>query len=491
MRLLRIKSVLFAALCVLNFSCGENKKETAKSDSSNLVRFHWSTQLQASAQIKIVNQFGEPLPQAQILIGSEVDSPFSGNLVSTNASGIAQIPTDWTTTSHLTVEAAGYVRLTLLNQVPGDMTIRLSQSHLVQKPEVRGQVTQLPVVNGDKFIDFGLVVPALTRGDLLNFDIDQVLSPYSDVLTVAGQDSDIPTNVSLPTQKESFIFPFTISKPVYRMQVSTLGPKRFFAVRGRFVFKDVVNEIRAGKPFYDLINYFSIQGGSLRDTTLTSAVTNLDIPSTELEFKSTFQLTTASAKADEVMIVLATSQLADTMIPTDIKKTSGSQSITLSSMSGKPAFVVTVIKRQAEFMTNGPGADRMSASLLPVTVGTKGKLLPLVNDPAITTKNGYTISLPSAPTTSGIYALATSAIISQLTEVQNGTDKVTIASPRWEVLGAGWTSRMQLPKWSLSQSSGKMRVGINFLGSTKKVTPILDDSLIDAATHVSHASTDF
>lgn len=484
-------AVFFTVLSTLIFSCNENKKNSVNTEPSNLVRVHWSIAAGPLSQIRIVNQFGNAIPQAQILIGDEIDSPFTGNLVTTDASGNAIISEEWTVASPVTVEAAGYVRLTLLNQVPGDMTIRLSPVHLALKPEIRGQVTQLPVINGDKLIDFGLVVPALTRGELLNFDIDQVLSPYSDILTVASQDLAVPTNISLPTQKESYIFGFTISKPDYRMQAANLGPKRFFAARGNFVFKDVVGEIKNGKPFYELINYFSIQGGSLRDVTLTSAVTNLDIPADELEFKNSFTVTTPGANPDEIMIVMAASQLADTMIPTDIKKTTGSQSITLASLRGKPAFVVSVIKRQTEFMSKAQGADRMSASLLPALNASPDKLLPLINNPTITNKNGYVITLPTAPTTTGVYPLAVSAIISQLTEVQNGADKATVALPRWEVLGVGWDKQIQLPKWSLTESSGKMRVGVNFLGSNKRITPVLDDRLIEAATHVSHASADF
>ncbi|MBC7420051.1 MAG: hypothetical protein H7328_04920 [Bdellovibrio sp.] len=493
MNLIPMKSVLLVGACFLFLSCSKDKKETSKSviSNSNVVRFLWTAQSQETPQINVINQFGEPVVAAQILIGSEADVPFSGNLIQTDQSGIAAIPAEWTAPDHVTVDATGYVRITLLNQQPGDLIIRLSPKHLATKPEIRGEVTQLPVVNSDKLIDFGLVMPALNRSDLLNFDINQVLSPYSDVLTVAGQESRVPTNISLPTQKESYIFSVTISKPVYSMQVATFGPKRFFAARGQFVFKDVIGEIRAGKPFYELINYFSILGGSIRDTTIVNPVTNLNIPANELDFKNSFTVTTPNIQSDELLLVLAASQVAGSLIPTDIKKTTGGQTLVLSSLGGKPAFILNVVKRESEFMATSSGADRMSVSILPYTVGIKQEMLPLVKNPSISTSGGYRITLPSPPTTAGIFPIATSISISDLTEATSGASKFFVARPRWEVLGLGWNSQVQLPKWPLRGTASKMRVGINFIGSNKNSNPSLDDSLIEAATHVSHASTDF
>ena len=55
----------------------------------------------------------------------------------------------------------------------------------------------------------------------------------------------------------------------------------------------------------------------------------------------------------------------------------------------------------------------------------------------------------------------------------------------------GWPEQMELPQWPLDSGATKKRVEINFLGSATAQPVQLDDSLIKAATHVSHASTDF
>lgn len=473
-------------------SCSKEKTETPKAENSSFARFIWQdVDADAAPQIKVVNQFGEPIAKAQVLIGQTDGNPFRGNFLETNASGVVQIPKEWNAPAHVTVDAAGYIRQTLLNQKPGNMTLRLNTAFLPQRAELRGQVTQLPIVNGDKLIDFGLVMPALTRADILNFDLDQVISPFTDTLTVVGQQAPLPSNVSLPSQKESYIFNLTIAKPTYRLMIPTLGPKRFFAARGRFPFKTVVDKLRGGQPFYEILSDLTLLGGGLRETQIINAQTNLDIPGTELEFKNTVQVQAATAQADEVLLMLVASDMAGTLIPTDVKKATSNQTMTLTSMANKPAYVVSVIKKQSEFMNHTSGSDRMTASLVPYKAGEKQKLLPLVGNPSIVAANSYTISLPTAPQTTGIYGIAVSATISDLIDTQNGDEKISSANRRWEILGLGWGTQIQLPTWPLANMTTKKKVEINFIGSTSNKPVSLDDSIIEAATHVSHSSVEF
>ena len=488
MRFKLMSASVVLASTLLFWGCSQDKTEsvnTGLKEVSNKRIF-----INGQAQVKVVNQYGEPV-QAKILIGTSDGVPFKGNFIVTTAAGVAMIPKEWTTPQHVTVDANGYIRQTLLNQDPSNLTIKLNQTYLATRAEVKGEVTSLPVVNGDKLIDFALVMPGMSRGDLLNFDLNSVISPYSDTLTAVGQSNPIPSNVSLPTQKESYFIGVTLTKPQYRMYTPSYGPKRVYAARGRFVFKDVVKELQNGTPFYELINYFSILGGGIRDITLTGPSTTLDLPGTELEFKSTLKVQSPVAATDEVLLVLAASDVASSLIPTDIKKPEQGATLSLSSLADKPAYVISVIKRKAEFMAATPGADRLTAALTAYTDNIKPVLLPLVENPTITTTNGIEITLPAAPVKEGINPLAVSAMISDLVEVQNGADKITNVNRRWEVLGAGWNAKIQLPNWPLDNMATKKRVEINFIGSTTNTSTPLDESLIQAATHVTHASKDF
>lgn len=470
--------------------CSKNKTEPLQSDT--LARALWSpVDDDAAPQVKVVNIFGEPIANAQVLIGQAQGTPFKGNFIATNASGIASIPKDWNSPAHVTVDAAGYIRQTLLNQKPGHVVLKLGSSYLPQRAQLSGQVTQLPVQNGDKLIDFGLVMPALSRADIINFDLDQVISPFTDILTVAGQSAPLPSNVSLPTQKESYIFNLTVSKPVYRLMVPTFEPQTFYAARGRFPFKKVVDKLRDGAAFYEILNDMTILGGGLRDVQIVGAQTTLNIPGTELEFKNAVQVQSASAQTDEVLMMLAASDVAGALIPTDVKKISPNQNVSLASLADKPAYIVSVIKKQSEFMQRTSGSDRLSASLLPYRSGEKQVLMPLVANPTIQNGASFLIRLPAAPMTAGVRGIAVSAVISDLYESQNGDSKIVTANKRWEVLGLGWDTQIQLPNWPLSNMTPTKKVEINFIGSTSSKPVELDDSIIQAATHVSHSSTEF
>ena len=469
------------------FGCSPDKKESPMSNGARFMRAVSAADL---ATVKVLNEFGEPLAQAQILIGLAEGRPFTGNFVTTNTLGVAQIPTSWSTAEPVTVEAAGYVRQTILNQMPGDLTIKLNPAYLPVPAEISGAVTSLPVVNGDKMIDFGLMMPAMTRAELLNFDLKTMISPFYDSLSVAGQSAHVPSNLSLPTQKESYIFNLTISKPIYRMTAPTLGPKQFFAIRGQFPFKSVIDQLRAGKKFLELLNYFSIQGGGLRDVTLLGPKTTLDIPGNEMVFNSSLKIIPAAAGANEILIAVAISEVANSLVPTDIKRATGVNPMSLASLPNTPAFVVNMIKRDSELTATKPGADRMSAVLSPYVKNEQPVLLPLIENPSVTLADGYNIGLPPAPVRDGVQPLAVSATLSDISEIQVGADKVEYFQHRWEIMGLGWDQNIQLPNWPLANSTSKKRLEVNFIGTTSQQPPTLN-GIIDAATHVSHSSTIF
>lgn len=490
MKFANISLIALIAYGVTLTSCSKDKSE--KPEVSSIARFLWSEKAAtAEVQIKIINQFGDAIPGAKILIGDAQGSPFRNNFITTDTTGTAVVPTEWTLPASVTVDASGYIRQTLLNVNPGHLTLKMSTAYLGQRAEVRGLVTQLPVINGDKLVDFALVMPAVSKADLLNFDLGSVISPYSDTLSAAGQTSDIPSNISLPKQNESYFINVTLDKPVYRLKVPTLGPKKFVTTRGRFVFKTVVGELRKGKPFHELINHFSLLGGSVREATLTGALTNLDIPGTEMEFKNTLSVNSSSIAADEVMLMLATSEMGGSMIPTDVKRATSGQPTKLQSLQGKPAFIVSVIQKQAEFMTQAPGNDRMSASFLPYSTGATQRLLPLIANPTIINSESIVINLPAMPTTAGVNPTATSATISYLVETQDAGKTILVPNRKWEILGLGWSQQITLPKWPLDNSPARKRVEVNYIGSTSGKVSRLDNSLIENATHVTHASTDF
>lgn len=487
-------------LALINFTlllsgCNKDKGEKPESfvTTASVSHFLWSEKTEhQEARFEILNQYNEPLANAQILIGDEINSPFQNNLITTDKFGIAIVPANWNSPASVTVDAEGYIRQSLLNVKPGNLKLKLKVSSSAQGAEVRGLVNHLPVVNGDGFTDFALVMPALEKSDLLNLNMDQFISPYTDPITVANKKRSVTSNISLPKQKETYIISITLNKPVYRLKVPTLGTKKFAASRGRFVFKTVAAELNDGKELYELVNHFSFLGGGIRETSLIEDLTNLDIPANEIEFDKTLTLSPAATQADELLFVLAASHFSNSMITTDFKRATNKQVLKLQSIQNKPTTIVSLLKRQSEFMSQNPGSDRISASFLAYSPSRNlQKMLPLISNPSIVNTNHYTISLPSFPTTEGINPLAVSASISDLIEVKDGDKTLLVPIKKWDILELGWNQQLILPKWPLETSTSRQRVEVKYIGSSLSKNSRFDDSLITNATHMTHASADF
>jgi hypothetical protein len=87
------------------------------------------------------------------------------------------------------------------------------------------------------------------------------------------------------------------------------------------------------------------------------------------------------------------------------------------------------------------------------------------------------------------YAIATTAVISDLVQTREGNETVTTPTRRWEVFSYGWQPQMILPQWPLEKRAdpAKHRVEVKYIGSSTSNAV----NTLDFATHVTHASTDF
>jgi|GEM_PF-3046157 len=128
-----------------------------------------------------------------------------------------------------------------------------------------GSVDDYNIRNGDDRLDFGLVIPSLTKAQVMDFNLSYVLSSETAVIRAAGQKINVPSNLSLPKQNERYSF-FTIrvDKPEFKLPLTSQGlPSEVVALEGRFPFTSTVDNLRAGKPLFTVINSFSFKSYSV------------------------------------------------------------------------------------------------------------------------------------------------------------------------------------------------------------------------------------
>lgn len=430
---------------------------------------------------------GMPIAGAEILIGDALDNPFPGNFLKTNQNGQVSLPESWTTPQTVTVQAPGFVRSTYMMQNPEALTIQLRPLISRTQNEVRGNTQGLPVADKDGWLDFGLVIPALTRIDLLAFDMSTVISPQKDRVSALGQDMDVPANISLPRQSEKYgIFTITLDKPAFRIYYGTTGVNRVFAARGRLPFKSTVDSLRGGKEFYEMINTFKINGGAIRDIDVKSGQTKLDMPTTELNFTESKSLQAPTFRADETFLAVGLADQSGFYIPTDVKQLAAGQKMALNTLPGAEQMVFAVLKKSADMKS---GADRVSTALLPFAVGVTPQLLPLIPDPQIVRDE---LIMPKFNTINGVHPIATYSVLNKEEEVVQGGVKVKILTPQWEVYAQNWQERVRLPQWPNSPAlPGKKRWDVNFMGSQTTAQAPMGPAMIQAATHVTHSSVTF
>lgn len=467
--------------------CSDDKKsDKPKSDKA------WENILTnlgfAPSGFNVVDETGAPVAGAKILIGHASGTPFAGNFLVTDAQGHADTPAEWTTDEPVTVQAPGYVRLTYLAQSPKAISFKLRKVNVPPTFELTGVTNGHPVVDKDGYVDFGLVISAMSRADALAFDLTKVVSNESDHITVVGQDVEIPSNITLPRQKETYFLPITLDKPAYRMYFAEKGIQRVFAARGRFPFKEVIDQVRAKTPFYQLINYFTISGGSVKDIDVKSNQNRKDFDVNEIRFTDKLNVKAPALPDGKVFIAAAVADMNGYMIPTDFKKLESNEKMPLAIMKGQPPMIVGVVKNEDEF--EGKGADRLSSVILPFKDGVTPQPLGLIADPRVAADGDLLITRPAVQ--AGVSELATYGLLSEVREVTlaQGTTKLPIRM--WEVYAPGFVSTLDLPVWPEgTPAPAHRRWEATYIGSVTNTQSDLGAAVIDASTHVTHSSVDF
>lgn len=439
--------------------------------------------------LRIVGPDLKPIAQAQVLIGHALDAPFASNFLTADADGTVKAPEAWTEPTVVTISAAGFVRATYFAQVPQGQTYQMRLSVPQANYELKGASTGFQVKDKDGIGDFALVMPTMNKEALFAFDMGNFISPLNDQIEIFGQKFEVPTNVILPKQKENYsIVTVTLEKPNYRMYFQTPGKKRIFTARGQFPFKTVVGELQNKKTFVELINHFTLQGGSLKEVNITAPSQGQDLPVNELVFNQTRQFKSPAFANDEFLLAIPLSKYQGELMPTDLKNINSNTVAKLTVAAGEKPQLLVVVKKTAE--QNNLSGGRLTAAIVPFDENVQPRLLTMLENPEVLSLGELRVKLPTLP--SNIQAVATYSLLSKVdTREENGI-QVEKTTRLWEVYSNEWQANIKLPVWpNDTVVAGKKRWSVTLAGSQENKRIDLGPRLLENVTHATHGASDF
>lgn len=510
-RILMPRNYLILLALILSttlIACSQNKddkKNPRSADDSNNSSFNMTTTNQSHTLTLLSVEDGKPIANAQVLIGSAVSNPFAQNFLVSDNNGQVFVAEDWTDAQPITIDATGFIRTTFFGQKPEGQIYNLRRIENTGAFQLTGQTSGMKITDRDGLVDFAVVLPALNRFELFGFDINAVISDQLDKIQVLGRDVDIPSNVSLPAQRESYFFPVTLDKPNFRLYFKETGVKQVVALRGQFPLKPVVDEIRNDQDFVALINYFDIQGGSLRDINVRSGGTRQDINVMDMAFNQEKRIQSPVFKDDEACVATFLNLKDNLYYPSDFKNLESGQTQKLKLSTSKDPLLLTFIKKKTETQKKNY-VDRASSSMMPLSLATN-ELLSLIPNPQIRSRNLVRFQPPRTKT--NISELATYASLATVTktvvpldETQTPlVDTLSIVRTRWELYAPSWIQEAQLPTWPKADPTEdeidplvtQQRWSVTFLGQSNKIpnNEKLGPKLFENATHATHSSATF
>ncbi len=447
------------------------------------------TQAQSNYKINVMDQFSLPVSQALVLIGDEQGQPFSNNFLTTDAGGELQIPSAWKSSQPVTIDAPGFVRQTILNQNPQNLKVYLKSAYLNPQIFISGIIKDLPVVNKDKLIDFSVVLTTFNQNDFIHINQEQFISPYPDQLSVMGKTGAIFSNVSLPEQKENYIIPITITKPTYTLFLNSSGSKKIISMSGRFPFKQVADDLKNGKSFFDVINYFEILNFGKLDIQINKNTPGVDFSGITVPLPEKITIVAPAIANDEQALVLPMNSMNQFYIPSGIKKLDSSESANFNTLDHANVSLLAMIKRKKDLrMANDQ--LRMSASFVKALDPTAAIYLPIMDDPEALSMDPVKVITKPLVAPSGLYASGMMGVLAEIFETSYNQQAVKIVNPQWEVFALNWEHRVQLPKWPLDLTLPKALVKTFEMTYFAQGQPVPNKdvkSMLDHATHLTKA----
>lgn len=454
----------------------------------------------STGTLQVVDEYGQAVPGAEILIGSAEGFPFSGNRLRVDADGRAPAPAAWENAEDVTIQAPGFVRISYLRERAGDHVYKLKHAPGVAK-NLTGRTSGFGSLKTDGVLDVSLVFSALKKSDLGTLDLTRLLSADVDKQSVYGQEIEMPSNLSIPEQTESvfLVVPVTLNKPRYRLAIEGDGSsagssaKTVAAVAAQFNFKEMISDLQDGKSFFDLINRLKFKSYSIRSAAFISTASStapipgpmsMDMPIGEVPLNSSVVVQAGSVPAGYAVVATALTDHAGDLIVTDVKRLMANESRSLrTSYAGASTWVVRTLKKYEPTRVNFSGSDyeELSSIALPANQTPVEDFLPLI--PAVETRGRSLLLRPPRLPTSFLKT-STRVTLSRIEIISRDTIDLVAKTPLWDFVADGLVERIDLPAlagdpWAVK---GRYRWELQYTA-----TPAGSDR----PTHLSRNSIDF
>lgn len=445
-----------------------------------------------SRDIQVVDTEGNPIAGAQVLIGEQLSQPAADNFVSTDSLGRFTAPPSWQGPEPVTISAPGYVRATFLKQTPQGQNLTLRRAYSATGFQLKGRTDGHQVVNNDGKVDFGLVIPAFGRKDILHFDIKDLISADQDTIQVVGRNIKVPSNLTLPRQEENYFVTIRFNKPNYRMHFRSEGVKTVFAGRAQFPLEEVINASQSGKELFELANVFTLLGGEVREIPLQGPVTQENFYVRHLQFNGRQTVQGPRMRSDELVMAAALTPYKDLYFPTDVKNLTTGRSQALTTDGAHGAALLSILRKKSESHPDRM-VDRFSSAFQPLHRGAVPELLPLMDDPVARSAHHVQISMITPP--SGLVAGASHLVLSKIDKIKSGGKVNEILTILWDVYSPGWESHVQLPQWpndKMPTGGLRWQVTLTAIPRNNSVKNVqLGPQWLETATHATRSSVDF
>lgn len=482
-------------------SCGQTSGSNQSGIAEAIARKPKPVKIQAQAGlIQVIDMNGTPVAGAQVMIGSRVGMPFSGNMVTTDANGQVAAPNDWRDVQPVTIEAKGFVRATYFGSSPDAPLFQIRSAPTKASYELKGETLGYEDLSEDGIVDVGLVMPSFDRRAMTTFKLTDIVSLQTDNLSVIGRQYKIPSNLAIPTQTESYILPLTLSKPTYRMYFPAQGTYGVSVVHARFTVDDIASGVQGNKPILDMLNKFNFTEGSTRVLDIKKASTPLNFPIADNKFQPIFNVTAPNFGDELNMLAFAVPESNGWYSISDVKAVEANQKVSLMAPHnglGK-GLVIGMLRRPPPHSNPTIGAQNVTFSAV-IRQASQTRAMNFLELVAPPVQHPSELNLQAPRKLSGVTPTLTYAVMSKVEVLDNGPLKVEKITPQWELYshsnGNDWATDLNLPQLptALPQTPGQMRWEAMFLGQAGKdrVAAAVGPEALEKATHVTRTAVDF